>query len=132
MFAQERINLNRIGLYTMNIGEIEVIVISDGHLCVNPVQVEFAQHIDSSEVARTLQKHFAPGHTPGHTIIRIYSENEELYHIADIVHSQIISFEHPEWIYNSDTDYNEGIKTRQNALERLSNSGSLFFAYHLP
>ena len=65
LFAQERINLNRIGLYTMNIGEIEAIVISDGHLCVNPVQAEFAQHIDSSEVARTLQKHFAPGHTPG-------------------------------------------------------------------
>lgn len=278
LFAQERIGQNRIGLYTMNIGKIEAVVISDGHLCVNPVQTEFAQRIDSAKVAQTLQNRFAPtteidlamnvlllsfgnrlvlidagagyvfgsesgrlvenlqyagiapekitdivithahpdhiggltdkegnllfpnaeiylarkeydfwmsptpdfskstmtdkkhmemlvdvaqknirsitnklhlfqkneellgclqmipapGHTPGHTIIRIYSENEELYHIADVVHSEIISFEHPEWIYNSDTDYNEGIETRRKTLEQLANSGSLFFAYHLP
>lgn len=278
LFAQERIGQNRIGLYTMNIGKIEAVVISDGHLCVNPVQAEFAQRIDSTKVAQTLQNCFAPatevdlamnilllnfgnrlvlidagagyvfgfesgrlaenlryagiapekitdivithahpdhiggladqnrmpvfpnakihlsreeydfwmtpnpdfskstmtdqqhmkmlvdvaqrnirlvmdrlhifqkneellecmqlipapGHTPGHTIIRIYSENEELYHIADVVHSEIISFEHPEWIYNSDTDYKEGIETRRKTLEQLANSGSLFFAYHLP
>lgn len=278
LYAQKQMNFNRIGLYTMNIGKIEAIVISDGHLCVSPVQAEFAQRIDSAEVARTLQKHFAPatevdlamnilllkvenrlvlidagagyvfgsesgrlvenlqyaeiapeeitdivithahpdhiggltdkegnllfpnaeiylareeydfwmsprpdfskstmtdkkhmemladvaqknirsvtnklhlfqkyeellgclqmipapGHTPGHTIIRIYSGNKEFYHIADVVHSEIISFEHPEWIYNSDTDYKEGIETRKKTLERLSNSNSLFFAYHLP
>lgn len=278
LFAQERSGQNRIGLYTMNIGKIEAVVISDGHLCVNPVQAEFAQRIDSTKVAQTLQNRFAPssevdlamnilllsfenrlvlidagagyvfgsesgrlaenlryaritpekitdivlthahpdhiggltdeggnllfpdaeiylarkeydfwmsptpdfskstmtdrkhmemlvdvaqknirsitnklhlfqndeklfeclqaipapGHTPGHTILRIHSGNEEIYHIADVVHSEIISFEHPEWIYNSDTDYKEGIENRKKILEQLSNSGSLFFAYHLP
>ena len=44
----------------MRIGKIEAIVISDGHLCVNPVQAEFAQRIDSVKVAKTLQEHFAP------------------------------------------------------------------------
>lgn len=71
-------------------------------------------------------------YTMHHTIIRIHSENEEIYHIADVVHSEIISFEHPEWIYNSDTDCKEGIETRKKILEQLSNFGSLFFAYHLP
>lgn len=278
LFAQKQENFNHIGLYTMRIGKIEAIVISDGHLCVNPVQAEFAQRIDSVKVAKTLQEHFAPvtevdlamnilllkignryvlidagagyvfgcesgwlaanlsyagiqpdkvtdiiithahpdhiggltdkkgnlvfpnaeiflsreeynfwmspapdftqstmtdkkhmkmlvdvaqknirsvtdklhlfqkdeellgclqmipapGHTPGHTILRIHSGREEIYHIADVVHSEIISFEHPEWIYNSDTDYKEGIETRKKILEQLSNSGSLFFAYHLP
>lgn len=267
-----------IGLYTMNIGAIEMVVISDGHLLVNPVQAEFAQGVDSSEVAETLKKHFspsaeidlamnilllktknryilidagagyvfgegsgklaenlryagispghitdivlthahtdhiggltdregklvfpnaevylareeydfwmspepdfskstmtdkkhmsmlvdvaqrnirtvdeklhlfkdgddlfgcmqvniAPGYTPGHSIIRIYSQKEELYHIADIVHSEIISFLHPEWIYNSDTDYLLGIETRRKVLEQMTNSKALFFAYHLP
>lgn len=278
LYAQKQMNFNHISLYTMHIGKIEAIVISDGHLCVNPVQAEFAQRIDSTKVAQTLQKHFAPateidlamnilllkignryvlidagagnvfgsesgrlaenlryvgiapeeiadiiithahpdhiggltdkegnpvfpnaeiylsreehdfwmsptpdfsqstmtdkkhmemlvdvaqknirsvthklhlfqkneellgclqmipvpGHTPGHTLIRIYSGNQEIYHIADVVHSEIISFEHPEWIYNSDTDCKEGIETRKKILEQLSNSGSLFFAYHLP
>ena len=38
LFAQKQENFNHIGLYTMRIGKIEAIVISDGHLCVNPVQ----------------------------------------------------------------------------------------------
>ena len=50
----------------------------------------------NEELLECMQLIPAPGHTPGHTIIRIYSENEELYHIADVVHSEIISFEHPE------------------------------------
>ena len=41
LFAQKQENFNHIGLYTMRIGKIEAIVISDGHLCVNPVQAEF-------------------------------------------------------------------------------------------
>lgn len=57
--AQATNGLKRIGLYTMNIGEVEAVVVSDGHLPVNPVQAEFAQHTDSSEVARTLKRHFA-------------------------------------------------------------------------
>ena len=34
LFAQKQENFNHIGLYTMRIGKIEAIVISDGHLCV--------------------------------------------------------------------------------------------------
>lgn len=278
LFAQAPNRLKHIGLYTMNVGEVEAVVISDGHLAVNPVQAEFAQRTDSSEIARTLKRHFAsvseidlamnilllkkkdrivlidagagyvfgsesgrlatnlrymgvepdkvtdivlthahpdhiggltdkegnpvfpnadiylareeydfwmspnpdfsrstmtdkahmemlvevaqknirsvtnklhlfqknedllgclqmipaPGHTPGHTIIRIHSGDEELYHIADVVHSEIISFEHPEWIYNSDTDYHIGIETRRKVLAQLATNGTLFFAYHLP
>ena len=60
LYAQKQMDFNHIGLYTMHIGKIEAIVISDGHLCVNPVQAEFAQRIDSTKVAQTLQKHFAP------------------------------------------------------------------------
>lgn len=60
LLAQELNSLKRIGLYTINVGEIEAVVISDGHLPVNPVQAEFAQRTDSSEVARTLKRHFAP------------------------------------------------------------------------
>lgn len=278
VFAQKPNKLEHIGLYTMNIGTIETIIISDGHLLVNPVQAEFAQNVDSTEVAEVLEEHLvsisqidlgmnilllknkeklilidvgagnvfnsengrlvenlqyagisvdeitdivlthahpdhiggltdrkenltfpnakvylaqeeynfwmhskpdfskstmtdkahiqmlvdvaqaniqavsdnlylfrkeeillgclqmlpAPGHTPGHTVIRIFSEDKELYHIADVVHSEIISFEYPEWIYNSDTNYQESIETRKKILAQLVKDKALFFAYHLP
>lgn len=278
-FAQNSIGHGHIGLYTMTVGEIKLTVITDGHLPVNPVQAEFAQRIDSTKVAKTLENHFSspvevdlamnvlllecgdkrvlidtgaggifgndsghlgenlayaglspkdvtdvvlshahpdhiggltdkrsgellypnadvwiskeeytfwlsdipdfskstmtdkthmqmlvqvarrninaaknrlrmyndgdtllgclqmlvvPGHTPGHSIIKIYSGNEELFHIADIVHSEIISFEHPDWIYNSDTDYKMAIKTRKEILGKMAETKSMFFAYHLP
>lgn len=87
---------------------------------------------DGDNLLDCMQINIVPGHTPGHSMIRIYSENEDLYHIADVVHSDIISFEHPEWIYNSDTDYRLGIETRRKVLEQMVTSGALFFASHLP
>lgn len=278
VFAQKPNKSEHIGLYTMDIGTIETTIISDGHLLVNPLQAEFAQNVDSTEVAGVLEEHLvstsqidlgmnilflknkeklilidvgagnvfnsengrlvenlqyagisaneitdivlthahpdhiggltdrkgnltfpnakvylaqeeynfwmhskpdfskstmtdkahiqmlvdvaqanikavndnlylfrkeetllgclqmlpAPGHTPGHTVIRIFSEDKELYHIADVVHSEIISFEYPEWIYNSDTNYQESIETRKKILAQLVEDKALFFAYHLP
>ena len=73
-----------------------------------------------------------PGHTPGHINIRIYSENEELYHFADLVHSEIISLIHPEWIYNSDSDFQLGIETRQRVLAQVGVIKVMAFASHLP
>ena len=87
---------------------------------------------DGDTLLGCLQMVIAPGHTPGHSIIRIFSDNEELYHIADVVHSEILSFEHPEWIYNSDTDYSVAIETRKEVLGRMADAKTLFFAYHLP
>ena len=87
---------------------------------------------DGDTLLGCLQMVIAPGHTPGHSIIRIFSDNEELYHIADVVHSEILSFVHPEWIYNSDTDYRMAIETRKEVLGRMADTKTLFFAYHLP
>lgn len=81
---------------------------------------------DGDTLLGCLQMVIAPGHTPGHSIIRIFSDNEELYHIADVVHSEILSFEHPEWIYNSDTDYSVAIETRKEVLGRMADAKRCF------
>lgn len=57
--AQGQTASKPIGLHTMSIGKIEAVVISDGHLVVNPVQSEFAPRTDFSQVAATLQDNFA-------------------------------------------------------------------------
>ena len=73
----------------------------------------------------------AAGHTPGHLIVIVYSGGEELVHIADLVHSDILVFRHPEWGFAGDTDFEEAILTRKKVLEELTQSRSGVLAYHL-
>lgn len=74
----------------------------------------------------------APGHTPGHTILDIFSHDEKILHIADLIHSDVLLFTHPEWGFLFDTDFDLAITTRKNMLEILEKSKVLVFAYHLP
>ncbi|SDL94450.1 Glyoxylase, beta-lactamase superfamily II [Catalinimonas alkaloidigena] len=78
-----------------------------------------------------LELHAAPGHTPGHTIIRIFSEEEELLHIADAF-QHILLVEHPEWGNQIDSDFSLAVETRLSILEKLAASRQLFFGDHLP
>jgi glyoxylase-like metal-dependent hydrolase (beta-lactamase superfamily II) len=74
----------------------------------------------------------APGHTPGHVIVRVFSGNEELMHIADIVHSEVLLFPHPEWGFAFDIDFKQAVVTRRKILTELAQSKTLTLAYHLP
>ncbi|WP_111591045.1 MBL fold metallo-hydrolase [Chitinophaga dinghuensis] len=74
----------------------------------------------------------APGHTPGHTITHIYSGGQEMVHIADLIHSDVLLFPHPEWGFNGDTDLKLAAATRKKVLQRLADNGAAIFAYHLP
>ena len=74
----------------------------------------------------------APGHTPGHTVVRVFSGNEEIVHIADLVHSDVLLFPHPEWGFDGDTDFEEAALTRRKVLEGLANDRTKVFSYHLP
>jgi len=74
----------------------------------------------------------APGHTPGLTIMTISSGNEKLLYIADLIHSDIILFPHPDWGYFGDTDLDIAIASRKKLLEQLAETKTRAFAYHLP
>lgn len=52
-----------------------------------------------------------PSKTTPQITVRRNAKPVRKYHIADVVHSEIILFEHPEWVYNSDTDYKEGMQS---------------------
>lgn len=84
----------------------------------------------------TLYDHFsfelAPGHTPGLTVMKITSGNEKLMYIADLIHSDIILFPHPEWGYFGDTDLDVAIQSRKRLLQQLAETKTKAFAYHLP
>ncbi|WP_442588392.1 MBL fold metallo-hydrolase [Pedobacter sp. AW31-3R] len=87
---------------------------------------------DGEEILGCIKTMLAPGHTPGHTVIQLFSEAEKLYHVADLVHSEVLVFEHPEWGFEGDTDFNLAVSTRRKVLEELTASRALVFSYHLP
>ncbi|SHL32750.1 MBL fold metallo-hydrolase [Chryseobacterium polytrichastri] len=83
-----------------------------------------------------LYEHFsfqlAPGHTPGLTVMTISSGNEKLLYIADLIHSDVILFPHPDWGYFGDTDLDIAIASRKKLLQQLAETKTRAFAYHLP
>jgi glyoxylase-like metal-dependent hydrolase (beta-lactamase superfamily II) len=74
----------------------------------------------------------APGHTPGHIVVEIFSGGEQLMHIADIAHSDILLFPHPEWGFSFDTDFEQAVTTRRRIFDELEENNILALAYHLP
>lgn len=74
----------------------------------------------------------AAGHTPGHTLVRIFSGKEEMVHIADLLHSDVLLFPHPEWGFDGDTDFALAATTRRKVMETLAVDRTAVFSYHLP
>ncbi|PWJ57848.1 glyoxylase-like metal-dependent hydrolase (beta-lactamase superfamily II) [Dyadobacter jejuensis] len=99
------------------------------HLSLIDSDIQF--YGDDAELFGFLKLENAPGHTPGHSIITISSEGEELVHIADTF-QHILLVEHPEWGNQIDSDLELGIKTRKDLLEKLASTKQLLFGNHLP
>lgn len=88
------------------------------------------------DLNKSLYDHFsfqlAPGHTPGLTVMTISSGKEKLIYIADLIHSDVILFPHPDWGYFGDTDLDIAAQSRIQLLQQLAESKARAFAYHLP
>jgi hypothetical protein len=69
----------------------------------------------------------AEGHTPGHPILKIFSENELLTHIVDTIHTTLL-LSYPEW----DVDFHKGVETRKRIIEEQVMSKGLTMSCHLP
>ncbi len=71
-----------------------------------------------------------PGHTPGQIAILLESEDEQLIHMADLLHSPM-QFAHPEWSASFDADTSISVPTRRAALGRAADENLLTLFYHL-
>ncbi|MEY2537894.1 MAG: hypothetical protein QOG67_1634 [Verrucomicrobiota bacterium] len=74
----------------------------------------------------------APGHSPSHAAILFTSRNEQLLHMADVVHNPVTSVQHPEWTPVFDCDPVLSIKTRKSILDRVASERLLAIGYHFP
>jgi glyoxylase-like metal-dependent hydrolase (beta-lactamase superfamily II) len=86
----------------------------------------------SAELFGCIRLEPAPGHTPGHTLVHVFSGEEELVHIADLMHSDVLLFPHPEWGFFGDTDFAQATATRRKVLAKLAAGRQKVFGYHLP
>ncbi|SDF81737.1 MBL fold metallo-hydrolase [Chitinophaga filiformis] len=86
----------------------------------------------TEELFGCIRLQLAAGHTPGHTLVRIFSGKEEIVHIADLLHSDVLLFPHPEWGFDGDTDFDMAAVTRRKVMEALAVDRTTVFSYHLP
>lgn len=100
----------------------------------NIIAVKKTLHLfnDGETLLNCIKLKLAPGHTPGHTVTEIFSAGESLFHVADLVHSPILVFEHPEWGFEGDTDFELAVQSREKVLQQLTDTRTMVFSYHLP
>jgi len=78
-----------------------------------------------------IQTELAEGHTPGHPVLTIFSDNQAMRHMVDAVHTMLL-ISHPEWGTQWDVNFQKGISTRKRILEEQFISKGLTMSCHLP
>lgn len=70
-----------------------------------------------------------PGHTPGHSAVRLESDGEQLLHIVDAAH-HYFQLARTEWSPNFDFDKRQAAATRQRVFEYAAQQNCWVLAYH--
>ena len=52
--------------------------------------------------------------------------------VADLIHSDVLLFPHPEWGFSGDTDLDIAISSRRKILTELATTKTRTLCYHLP
>lgn len=73
----------------------------------------------------------APGHTPGHMLVKIESQGQKLLYVADLVLSPV-AVEHPDWNTQFELDPVLSQKTKHQMLTLAADKKMLVYAMHFP
>jgi len=71
----------------------------------------------------------APGHTPGHMAVGVYSHGSAMLNIADAA-LHPIALEHPEWRSVFDLDWEQAERSLRMLMQRAYEEHMLVFGYH--
>ena len=72
------------------------------------------------------------GHTPGHAAFTVHTGEMPVMVVGDALTHELISFQHPDVINNSDMDGDMAIASRLRLLDRLVADQIMLIGYHLP
>lgn len=87
---------------------------------------------DGSEIISGLTAASAPGHTVGHSMIRVSSAGRDLLLWGDIVHSAALQFAEPDRSIAYDIDPAMAIASRKRVFDMVTTDRTLFAGAHLP
>lgn len=87
-------------------------------------------HDGATELAPGLSLEPLPGHTPGHTGIRLTADQHALLIIGDAVISENLQFANPGISYALDGDAEQAIKTRRELLQACAQDSTTIAATH--
>ncbi len=89
-------------------------------------------HKDGTELAPGVRAAAAPGHTVGHTMVRVSSAGDELLLWGDIVHTAALQFPEPDRSIGFDNDPALAIANRKKVMNMVATDRLLFAGAHLP
>jgi len=87
---------------------------------------------DGAEIAPGIRAVSAPGHTMGHTMLRVSSGPRELLLWGVIVHNAALQFPEPDRAISFDTDQATAITTRKKVFDMVANEKLMIAGAHLP
>ncbi len=96
-----------------------------------PIQGQIDLFDRETEIVPGIRAVAASGHTPGHMVLEISSEGEQLLCISDAA-LHPIHLEQPEWHAAVDFDPKQVVATRRRLLDRAASRKALVLAFHFP
>jgi len=74
----------------------------------------------------------APGHTVGHTGLRMTSGEMSLMNTVDAIIHPVVSTRQTDWFFGFDSNPEQAVETRRSLLSTIADEGMLMFGYHFP
>jgi glyoxylase-like metal-dependent hydrolase (beta-lactamase superfamily II) len=88
--------------------------------------------VKTGEVAPGIVLEHAPGHTPGHSILRLASGNEQLLLVGDCIHNVTLQTARPEIAFVFDTDGKQAAASRRRVLDMAAADRLVVSGAHIP
>jgi glyoxylase-like metal-dependent hydrolase (beta-lactamase superfamily II) len=87
---------------------------------------------DGKDIVSGVQAMVSPGHTVGHTVFIIKSENKAMAFTADTTHHQILLTEKPRTEFSYDTDPKQAVTSRLKVFDMVASQKMPILAFHFP
>jgi glyoxylase-like metal-dependent hydrolase (beta-lactamase superfamily II) len=86
--------------------------------------------VKGGEIAPGITLEAAPGHTPGHSVIRVASGKEQMLFVGDIIHNAAIHTARPDVTFAFDVDGKQAADSRKRVFDIVSADGMLIAGTH--
>ncbi len=99
---------------------------------VKPLAEKMTFLNDGSEVVSGITAMLAAGHTPGHMVFNVESQNKRLVLTADTANHYVLSLQRPDWEVKFDMDKAKAAATRKKIFDMIATDKVAFLGYHMP